>query len=189
MLPLPFDDSRRLTGTNLYFDGAGAVLETVGALPDDVLLGAWREHVVRARQALGWADTSLVIRRHAGGAALAITAPIDQLFSATEVNEWAWLVALADIAGLDAGLHAPGHPAAWDEDSALHTLRAFAAAERRLDLLALVQAAEARGLTVLIDEDALSIGEGTGACIWPLSQLPAADVVDWSSLHDIPSPW
>ena len=30
MLPLPFDDSRRLTGTNLYFDGAGAVLETVG---------------------------------------------------------------------------------------------------------------------------------------------------------------
>lgn len=186
MLPLPFDDSRRLTGTNLYFDGAGAVLETVGALPDDMLLGAWREHVVRARQALGWADTPLVIRHHAGGAALAITAPIDQLFSATEVNEWAWLVALADIAGLDAGLHAPGHPAAWDEDSALHTLRAFAAAERRPDLLALVQAAEARGLTVLIDEDALSIGAGTGACAWPLSQLPAADVVDWSSLHDIP---
>jgi cyanophycin synthetase len=186
MLPLPFDDSRRLTGTNLYFDGAGAVLETVGALPDDMLLGAWREHVVRARQALGWADTPLVIRHHAGGAALAITAPIDQLFSATEVNEWAWLVALADIAGLDAGLHAPGHPAAWDEDSALHTLRAFAAAERRPDLLALVQAAEARGLTVLIDEDALSIGAGTGACTWPLSQLPAADVVDWSSLHDIP---
>jgi len=186
MLPLPFDDSRRLTGTNLYFDGAGAVLETVGVLPDDLLLGAWRKHVVRARQALGWVDAPLVVRRHAGGAALAITAPIDQLFSATEVNEWAWLVALADAAGLDVELHAPGHPAAWDEDSALHTLRAFAAAERRPDLLALVQAAEARGLTVLIDEDALSIGEGTGACAWPLSQLPAADAVDWSSLHDIP---
>jgi cyanophycin synthetase len=186
MLPLPFDDSRRLTGTSLYFDGAGAVLETVGVLPDDLLLSAWRKYVVRARQALGWADTPLVIRHHAGGAALAITAPVDQLFSATEVNEWAWLVAMADAAGLDVELHAPGHPAAWDEDSALHTLGAFAAAERRPDLLALVRAAEARGLTVLIDEDALSIGEGTGACTWPLAQLPAADAVDWSSLHDIP---
>ena len=31
---LPFDDSRRLTGSNLYFEGAGAVLETVGIVLD-----------------------------------------------------------------------------------------------------------------------------------------------------------
>ncbi|WP_254424576.1 Mur ligase family protein [Rhodanobacter sp. C05] len=182
---LPFDDSRRLTGSNLYFDGAGAVLETVIVMPDDALLAGWRARVEFARHALGWADAAIVVRRHIGGAALAIGAPIDQLFSATEVNEWAWLATLAD-ASVDAGMHAPGHPAAWDEDSALHTLRAFADAERRPGLRALVQAAEARGLTVLIDDDVFSIGEGTGACCWPLTQLPAIEAVPWAVLHDIP---
>ena len=186
LVPLPFDDTRRLTGTNLYFDGAGAVLETIGALPDDTLLSAWRERVVRVRHTLGWAAAPPVVRRHASGVSLAFTAPVDQLFSATEVDEWAWLSVLADAVMFDAGLHAPGHPAAWDEDSALHTLRAFAAAERRPELLALVEAAEARALTVLIDDDALSIGEGTGARTWPLRELPAVDAVNWSSLHDIP---
>ncbi|MEO8999557.1 MAG: Mur ligase family protein [Rhodanobacter sp.] len=183
---LPFDDSRRLTGANLYFDGAGAVLETVAFTLDESLLDGWRTRTERACRALGWSDATLVVRRHASGAALAFEAPIDQLFSATEVNEWAWLATLATVHAVDVGLHAPGHPAAWDEDSALHTLRAFAAAERRPELLVLVQAAEARGLAVLIDDDVFSIGEGTGARSWPLKELPAVDAVPWTELHDIP---
>ena len=182
---LPFDDSRRLTGSNLYFEGAGAVLETVGVALDDALLAGWRGRVELARRMLGWADAALVVRQHASGATLAIGAPVDQLFSATEVNEWAWLATLA-AASVDAGMHAPGYPAAWDEDSALHTLRAFASAERRPELRALVQAAEARGLTVLIDDDVFSIGEGTGVRGWPLTQLPAIEAVPWAALHDIP---
>ncbi|WP_426690068.1 Mur ligase family protein [Rhodanobacter ginsengiterrae] len=183
---LPFDDSRRLTGCNLYFDGTGAVLEAVGVAIDDALLDGWRARVAFARRALGWADAPLVVRRHAGGAALAFEAPIDQLFSATEVNEWAWLATLATARAVDAGLHAPGHPAAWDEVSALHTLRAFAVAERQPELPLLVQAAEARGLTVLIDDEVFSIGEGTGVRSWPLKDLPAIDAMPWTALHDIP---
>jgi UDP-N-acetylmuramyl tripeptide synthase len=183
---LPLADSRRLTGSNLYLDGAGAVLETVGVVIGDELLDGWRARAALACRALGWADAPLVVRRHASGAALALEAPIDQLFSATEVNEWAWLATLAAAQGVDAGLHAPGHPAAWDEASALRTLRAFAAAERRPELLALVQAAEARGLTALIDDDVFSIGEGGGARSWSLTQLPAIDAVPWATLHDIP---
>ena len=183
---LPFDDSRRLTGSNLYFDGAGAVLETIGVVVDDVLLDGWRVRAELACRALGWGDAPLVVRCHASGAALAFEAPIDQLFSATEVNEWAWLATLATAHVVDSGLHAPGHPAAWDEASALHTLRAFAAAERRPELLVLVQAAEVRGFTMLIDDDVFSIGEGTGVRSWPLNELPAIDAVPWTALHDIP---
>lgn len=185
-LPLPFDDSRRLTGSNLYFDGAGAVLETIGVVIDDALLEGWSTRTALARRVLGWPDASLVVRRHASGAALAFEAPLDQLFSATEVNEWAWLATLATAHTVDAGLHAPGHPAAWDEASALHTLRAFAAAERQPELLVLVQVAEARGLTVLIDDDVFSIGEGTGVRSWPLKNLPAIDAAPLAELHDIP---
>ena len=183
---LPFDDSRRLTGSNLYFEGAGAVLETVGVTPDSALLKGWRARVELVRRTLGWGNAPLVVRQHAGGATLAIGARVDQLFSATEVNEWAWLAALDSAGAPGAHLHAPGHPAAWDEGSALRTLRAFAAAERRPELFTLVQAAETRGLTVLIDDNTLSIGEGSGVRAWPLSQLPTVDTVHWSVLHDVP---
>ena len=40
----PFEDSRRLTGANLYFDGAGAALETApGLAPDGRVLQRWQD--------------------------------------------------------------------------------------------------------------------------------------------------
>jgi cyanophycin synthetase len=184
--PLPFEDSRRLTGINLYFAGTGAVLETLGVLPDETLRHAWRTNVSLARDALGWPHAPLFERLHVGGAALAFEAPVDQLYSATEVNEWAWLTTLADALAMNVGLHAPGHPATWDPDSAFHTLRALATAERRPGLIALMQAAEAKGLAALADDDAVSIGEGRGSRVWPIDQLPAPGAVEWPALHDIP---
>jgi UDP-N-acetylmuramyl tripeptide synthase/very-short-patch-repair endonuclease len=348
---LPFDDSRRLTGFNLYFADVGAVLETAGVDVDQALLEQWRARVVRMRAELGWPDAAPVARVHARGASLALQAPLDQLFSATEVNEWALLSSFSlrekvpegqmgeghfsspisfegtrklpfdgetlafvrtlrksstdaehlmwamlrdrrvhgrkfrrqhaidpyvldfychelrlgieidggqhnearerdrdarrdafmaergivtlrfwksdvigrteDVLGVvwdfakqlaDAGsaksagtvlpssalrapspegrreamFHAPGHPAAWDEDSALRTLRAFARAERNPPLVALARSAQARGLTVLIDDDTVSIGVGSGARVWPLAQLPSPDAIDWNALHDAP---
>ena len=41
---LPFEDSRRLTGGNLYFASAGAVLEVIGTLADDALAGRLAGH-------------------------------------------------------------------------------------------------------------------------------------------------
>ena len=49
MLPEPYEDSRRLTGSNLYFDGTGAALETARELVfDAATLDCWRANVVRA---------------------------------------------------------------------------------------------------------------------------------------------
>jgi cyanophycin synthetase len=183
---LPFEDSRRLTGANLYFDHVGAVLETLGVSVDDALLDGWQQRVKRMSAVLQWPEQPQVIRRHASGAALALRAPLDQLLTATEVNEWAWLATLAQVSGVDAQLHAPGHPAAWDEAAALHTLCAFAAVERLPAMLAVVHAAEERGLTVLVDDEQLSIGAGTGSRSWPLDQLPAVESIPWETLHDIP---
>src|SRR5690606_31962373 len=67
----PFEDSRRLTGANLYFDLPGAVLETAPGLGfDAATLQRWRGHVARARAALGWPDGPVVVREHATGASL-----------------------------------------------------------------------------------------------------------------------
>jgi UDP-N-acetylmuramyl tripeptide synthase len=154
------------------------------------------------RAALGWPDGALVVRAHARGASLALTAPLDQLLAATEVNEWALLSALFSLHSrpqlhthsADDGIaavhsspfHAPGHPAAWDDAQAFHTLSALAREEQRPDLVALVTAAQSRGLSVLIDDDALSFGVGAGSRTWPLSSLPAPEAIDWSDLHEAP---
>src|SRR3546814_5016117 len=54
--------------------------------------------------------------------------------------------------------HAPGHAAVWNIDSAMHTLRALAAAEANPALLALQAAAAEHGLPCLPDDDEVSIG-------------------------------
>ncbi|HMM65742.1 MAG TPA: Mur ligase family protein [Dokdonella sp.] len=134
------------------------------------------------RAALDWPDAPMRVRLHRGGATLAIAAPVDQLFSATEVNEWAWQAARGE-----AELHAPGHAAANDEDSALHTLRLHAAAERRPDLMALLDAAARHAVPVLLDDEKLCLGYGIGSRSWPAHALPRSVDVPWSQLRGIPT--
>lgn len=185
MLPEPFQDSRRLTGCNVYFVGTGAALESARNLPfADSAPKRWDALVRQMRRALGWPDDAVHQRVHASGVTLAFAAPLDQLYTATEVNEWAWWQA----SGSDApAFHAPGHAAVWDAPSALRTLRAAAAAEALPQLAALRAEADARDLPFLLDEDELTLGSGTGARSWFLDELPDIAAVPWPRLHGIPT--
>jgi cyanophycin synthetase len=186
----PFDDSRRLLGPNLHFDVPGVVLETTGEIPADEAVQGWAQHVVALCAWLRWPVPRIDARRHASGVALAFTAPRDQLFCATEVNELAWLRAVRCHGAASAsvhGFHAPGHPAAWDDDSARATLSRMAAAERRPDLMRLIAAAQSHGLRLLVDDDEVSIGGGDGAQSWRSDALPDAATIDWSRLRDVPT--
>lgn len=179
---LPFEDSRRLTGPNLYFVEPGAVLETVGERADDpALIADWRARVQRGRAELGWPDGPIVVRHHRGGAALAFSAPVDQLFCATELNEWAWLSARGE-----ANACAPGYPASHDEADAMQTLCRYAAAETQPALMARLATARQRRVPALLDDEQLTLGLGHGSRSWPLSALPDSDAVPWSQLQGIP---
>lgn len=187
----PFEDSRRLTGANLYFDGAGAALEIApGVAFDAVGLQRWRENVARARAALGWPDDAVFVRLHASGASLAFAAPIDQLYAAAEANEWALYAALglrADDAPVDTDAEHPRpHVAHFAEAAALRRLRELAQAEAKPGLPALLAAARARDVPAHADDEAMSIGEGAASQTWPLDALPAGDAVPWPRLHGIP---
>ncbi|TXI46378.1 MAG: Mur ligase [Lysobacter sp.] len=183
----PFEDSRRLTGPNLYFVHPGAVLETLGPNARDAdAHAAWAERVRAMCAELDWPAPEIVVRRHATGASLAFSAPIDRLYAATEIDEWAWCAAV-DTGEADGRFHAPGHPAVWDPASAAQTLRRFADAEAKPDAIALLRAADARGLPTLFDDDALSIGLGARGRTWPIDALPSPDDVPWPSLGRIPT--
>ncbi|MFT4179736.1 MAG: Mur ligase family protein [Thermomonas sp.] len=187
----PFEDSRRLTGANLHFDGAGAALETAPGLAFDAgTLQRWRENIARVRAALGWPDGAVLVREHATGASLAFEAPIDQLYVATEANEWALHAALglrADDSPVDDEAEQPRpHVAHFDDDEALRQLAALAREEAKPALMALLDAAREHDVPAHADDDALSIGEGVGAQVWPITELPEPVAVLWLRLHGIP---
>ena len=187
----PFEDSRRLTGANLYFDGAGAALETARGLAfDDAVLQRWRANVSRLRMALDWPDGAVFVREHATGASLAFEAPPDQLYTATEANEWALHAALgqrADDTPVDADSATPRpHVAHFDDGEALRRLRELAQAEAKPHLLGLIASARARGVPAHADDEVLSIGEGEASQAWSVDALPEIDAVPWARLHAIP---
>lgn len=171
-------DSRRLFGPNLLWDRPGAVLDV--QIPEgraDAAVAAWQEAVRQALVAVGWNDELSRVRRFPGGANLAISAPIDALLAATEVNEWALAAANAALGG----------PAAPDLASASAELRTRISQEQRPALLALARAARRNGVTLLFDDELVSVGTGTGSQTWPLSEIPSAGEVGWGFIHDIPT--
>ncbi|HEX3235848.1 MAG TPA: Mur ligase family protein [Gemmatimonadales bacterium] len=175
---MTFLDSRRLTGPGLLLDGPGAILEIQLDDPQRSLaLAAWRRAARRMLDAVGWSGETLATRIFAGGASLALSAPADALYAATEVNEWAWAAAEAEIQGGPE----PDFVAAADR------IRAAIREEQCPALLALRDAARARGLTFLSDEEGVSVGAGTGALVWPLDRLPEPGAVDWDRVHEIPT--
>ncbi len=176
VLPDTIRDSRRLTGPNLVTDRAGAILEVeLPAASGDDLVRAWEGEARHALEALNWAGETLAVRRYPGGASLAFTAPIDALYAATEVNEWAWTAATA---------RSHGDPV--DAEAELARLAKLIAEEARPALLALQRAALEHGVRFLWDDDQVSVGTGTGSQSWRMDALPAPEAVDWTTIHDVP---
>jgi len=179
------------------------VLEVIGIELDAALVADWQARVGRARARLGWdVSAPCVARRHASGASLAVAAPFDQLFTATEVNEWALCAALHERdpghwCGLRNALRAAVEatdanptsllPPEIDEPAALARLERIAAAEARPALQTLVAGAVSRELPWLLDDETLSLGDGVGGRSFPLTDLPQAEVVPWSALRAVPT--
>jgi UDP-N-acetylmuramyl tripeptide synthase len=187
-------------GGNLFFASAGAVLEVVAVSVDDALIAAWRTRIDRAAKRLGWSHCRAVARRHASGASLAIAAPSDQLFLATEVNEWALCAALLERdpvlwSGLEGALVAQANspnpeadiPPVIEESAALVRFERLSSLESHPKLRALLDAAAARGLPHVVDESDLTLGAGAGGRSYSLTALPDAADVRWQELRDIPT--
>jgi cyanophycin synthetase len=181
-------DSRRLTGLNLHSRRPGAVLDAqLGHGPAaEALIAAWRRQARRMLDAVGWRGEEIAVRRFASGASLFLSAPIDGLYAAVELGEWAWEAAAAEVgeAG-EIGGGSGGRPAAAFE-AGVERLRAAIAREREPALLALRDAAAAHGAAFLADDERATVGLGAGSRSWPRGELPPPAAVDWGSVHDVP---
>jgi cyanophycin synthetase len=162
---------------------------------DPAILAAWQARALAACAELRWPTAKAAAISHAGGASLAVSAPIDQLFTATEVNEWALAASIAEhdpsqapslVAALAAEQPEESEPPTLATAGALLRLRRHAALEANPKLRALVETARARALPWLLDDEALTLGAGAGGHSWSLVELPDAAAVAWHTLRTIP---
>ena len=169
-------DARRLTGPSIIADGPGTVLDIRcdGSRVRE-FAKAWKANVLRMHEALEWRTPVCVAERRQSGVSVAFSAPVDRLYAATELNEWAF----AETAG------ALGEPVeAPDFEQTRGALAASAAEEANPALLQLLDAAKRHGKSALWDDDEVSIGLGRRAQTWPVRELPKQ--FEWDEFGEIP---
>lgn len=164
-------------GPNLFSRREGAVLDVACADHECTsLLLAWRTEALALARRLDWRDVEPIVRPHPGGAQCFLSAPIDALLTATEVNEQAWDAAECVVEGRTAP----------DRRDVVARLKVHLQHEARPRLVALQQAARAHGVTFTFDDESASIGSGAGCETFALHALPDATQVDWRAVRDIP---
>jgi cyanophycin synthetase len=172
-------DSRRLRGANFLWNLPSAILE-VGLEPTEegeALARAWWTELARVLPLVGWHGEKAAARVFTGGAMLALSAPMDALLAATEVNEWAFASACQTL---------KGEPAR-DPLEAAPALRAKIDAERNPRLPALRAAAIEHGVPFYWDDKHASVGHGRWSRSFPLAALPDVAAVPWSELRAVPT--
>lgn len=173
---MEFLDARRLTGPSLIFDGPACILD-VACTPDeaDTLVPVWADNVGRMLEALDWPSAEFAFVKLQGGISLAFTAPIDQLYAGSEINEWAWAASAFELGVTN------DEP---DFDESLEALRKSSGEETNVELMWLIDEAAAQGKTLLWDDDFVSIGLGRGSETWKVREIP--DAPEWDRYHDVP---
>lgn len=174
---LVLDDSRRLTGPGLLWKHYGAILDVfVTGIDKQLVADTWETQARRVLNAVGWQAEKITSRQFEDGLNLAITAPIDQLYSAIFVAQIAWHYTAHRL--LDS---IPDDLASFVAD-----VTAVMKEEANPELLALQKAADERAIDFLSDDDDVSLGHGVGSITWPVREIPPLGEIPWSDLHNLP---
>jgi cyanophycin synthetase len=174
---ISMDDARRLTGPGLLWNCQGAVLDVLYTeFSSEQVHQVWQIQARRVLNALGWQGERITARAFEGGSSLAISAPMDQLYSAVAAAQTAWLLSTGEL------LNQPVE----DFEVLIARLKAIQQQEANPRLLILLAAARLHHVDALCDDDVVSVGHGKASQSWPVDQLPAPETLDWSKLHDLP---
>jgi folylpolyglutamate synthase/dihydropteroate synthase len=174
---LTLDSCRRLTGPSLVWSEPGAILDILVVDMDmDRVLDCWYRQLRQLLEDVDWGEPRLTHRRFENGYNLLLAAPIDQLYSAVLALESAWYFCACELLGVEIESRA----------DLLDTVRAQMQQERNPALIALEAAAAGHAVDFLVDDEAASLGHGSGHRSFPIGQLPSPAQVDWTSIHDIP---
>jgi len=175
---MEFLDARRLTGPSVLFDRHGSILDVQCTSEEaDRLIPMWQKHVERMLAEIEWSNCEFKFVKLGGGVSLAFTAPVDALYAASEINEWAWASCDHELTGAD-------EP---DFAETAAAIRNSIAEEANPELIELERLAAEHDVTFLWDDDEVSLGLGRHSETWPVRELPDPGSLDWNRYKDIPS--
>ena len=174
---MEYIDARRLTGPSLLWNKPGTILD-VRCSEDEAraLIPFWESKIHQMHAAVSWENESTCSWRLSEGVSLAFSAPIDALYAASEINEWAWACCDSEFNGAEAP----------DFDESVERFKNEIAEEANPALMNLEAAADEHDKSFLWDDDEVSVGLGSGSMTWPVGELPDPGDIDWKAVHDIP---
>lgn len=174
---LRIEDSRRMTGPGMIWDQRGALVDViVTGFDQAAIVAAWEPEIRRVLGAIGWHDSRTQSRMFENGVTLLISAPLDLLYSAVFVIQTSVHLAAHKLLG----------SAPEDFNHLIADLKEVIALEQNPALLRLQQAADARHIDLLSDDEFVSLGHGAGSQTWDINGVPAVEDVAWDRLHNLP---
>ena len=176
MMKLELDEVRRLTGPNLLWDKPGAIVDVFfDGIPGRLVVSTWQQWMDKLLVEVNWQE-AYTHRLYEGGASLALSAPMDALYTACELAELAWHCCAAEL---------QGQPLP-DWLNRLKDIQTELADELNPQLEELMQAAHKHKVTCISDDDDVSLGMGPSVDVWPARELPDINQIDWQKYQDIP---
>ncbi|NND00256.1 MAG: Mur ligase, partial [Gammaproteobacteria bacterium] len=177
-MKLQLDEARRLTGPNLLWEHAGAIVDVlINGVDKQSVAECWQKWAVLLLAEFGWSRQRSTWRLHADGANLAISAPRDALYTACDLAELAWDCCAAEM-------QTEPQP---DWQARLAELRIDREREANPQLLEIEAAAQSNNVICLTDDDHLSLGMGVNAEVWSIDELPDPASLAWKGFTRIPT--
>ena len=177
---LTLDDSRRLTGKNLFMDQSGAILDAfVSGIEKQTVVDTWLEHLAPLLKGVDWSESKCIYRIFEDGISVGFSAPIDALYAATDINEAAWKMTTNTLLGNEDIIS--------DTTKLIDTLNDSIKTEQNPRLLELISSAEKNDIAYLVDDDEFSLGYGTSSKTWGINNLPKLDTIKWNTYKTVPT--
>ena len=176
-MQIELDEVRRLTGPNLLWNKPGAIVDVFIDSDDaQVVVLSWQKWISVLLEKFGWAEEKHTYRLYEGGASFAISAPIDALYTACELAEFAWHCCAAELNNTEIP----------DVPKRINELQVELAEEVNPLLLNLIDEAQKHQVSCLTDDDEVSLGMGKSVDVWPANKPPSRDDIIWSQYQDVP---
>ena len=177
-ITLSLDDNRRLTGRNLLSDQPGAIIDAfVSGIDKITVVNVWSKYAQQLLNAVNWLEEKTFSRIFEDGISIAISAPLDALYAACDLNELAWQLTCDELTQT---------PNEESISAAISRLNQVIAEEVNPELLELIKQSTSKNIVYLVDDDEFSLGYGTTAQSWPISALPEVSTINWSQYKSIP---
>lgn len=169
-------DSRRLTGPNLLSNYSGAIIDVELFDNEVAVINGFEKYLRALLNTLDWRDEKIFIRHYTQGASVAISAPADCLYAATECLEWVW----QSVVNFHENQIEP------DLVNASKHLRQVIIDEKNADVMRIIDWANQSKVMVLRDDDYISLGYGKYSQTWPIDKLPDIRTLNAQSYKNIP---